>query len=67
MTEAIQITVSSEMENRMDDNNSTAERQAREPEFNARPWVETVMRGRRNSKKKAGHHGMDPPVRVVSG
>jgi hypothetical protein len=31
MTDAMQMTVSSEIENRMDDNTSTAKRTAREP------------------------------------
>ena len=66
MMDAMQITVSSEIAKRMDDSNSTAERHAREPVCSTRPWVETVMRSSESSKKKAGHHVMDPPVRVVS-
>jgi hypothetical protein len=40
------------MEKRMDESNSTAERHAREPEFNVRPWVETVMRAVEIQKKR---------------
>jgi len=43
MTDAIQITVNSEIENRMEDNNSTLARQAREPDFSSIPWVDTVI------------------------
>jgi hypothetical protein len=39
----MQITVSSEMENRMDDSSSTAARQLREPQLTFIPSVETVM------------------------
>jgi hypothetical protein len=44
MTEAIQITVSSEIEKRMDESNSTAARKEREPQLSRMPLVETVMR-----------------------
>jgi hypothetical protein len=44
MTEAMQMTVSSEMENRMDDSSSTHARTPREPRLSFMPWVETVMR-----------------------
>ena len=43
MTDAIQITVNSEIENRMEDSNSTLARQAREPDFSSSPWVDTVI------------------------
>ena len=40
MTDAMQITVSSEMENRIDDSNSTAERTAADPRRIVTPSVE---------------------------
>jgi hypothetical protein len=43
MTEAMQMTVSSEIENRMDESSSTTLRQVREPVSSSMPWVETVM------------------------
>ena len=43
MTDATQITVNNEIENRMEDSNSTLTRQAREPDFSSSPWVDTVM------------------------
>jgi hypothetical protein len=43
MIEAMQITVSNEIENRIEDSNSTAVRQACEPFFNRKPCVETVI------------------------
>jgi hypothetical protein len=43
MTDAMQITVSSEIENRIDDSNSTAERKVCDPVLTRRPWVETVV------------------------
>jgi hypothetical protein len=43
MTEAMQIRVSSEIENRIDDNNSTVARRAGEPDLILRPCVESVM------------------------
>ncbi|MCY1372413.1 hypothetical protein D9M69_596170 [compost metagenome] len=43
ITDAMQMTVSSEMENRIDDNNSTVSLTMREPVRMCRPWVETVM------------------------
>ena len=48
----LQINVSSEMENRIEDSNSTAARIVREPVFNSRPWVETVMDGYAGNQKK---------------
>jgi hypothetical protein len=41
----MQITVSSEIENRMDDSSSTDARRLREPQLTFIPWVETVMLG----------------------
>jgi hypothetical protein len=52
ITDAMQITVSSDMENRIEDSNSTAARIVREPVFNSRPWVETVMDGGAGNQKK---------------
>ncbi|UUZ78674.1 hypothetical protein LP414_09960 [Polaromonas sp. P1(28)-13] len=43
MTEAMQMTVSSEMENRMDDSNSTEARSVRGPQLTFMPSVETVI------------------------
>jgi hypothetical protein len=43
MTDAIQMSVSREIENRIDDNSSTTLRQTREPESSSMPCVETVM------------------------
>ena len=43
MMEAIQIMVSNEIENRMEDINSTAARHVCEPCFSRSPWVETDM------------------------
>ncbi len=43
MTDAMQMMVSSEIENRMEDSNSTLARQAREPDFSSSPWVDTVI------------------------
>lgn len=43
MMEAMQITVSKEIENRMDDSNSIAMRHACEPFFNLKPCVDTVI------------------------
>ena len=43
ITEAMQITVSSEIEKRMDDSTSTAARSEREPTERSSPWVEVVM------------------------
>ena len=39
----MQMSVSKEMENRMDENNSTPARKARELLWISKPWVETVM------------------------
>jgi phosphoglycerate dehydrogenase-like enzyme len=39
------MTVSSEIENRMDDSSSTDARKLREPQLTFIPWVETVMLG----------------------
>jgi hypothetical protein len=61
MTDAMQITVSSDMENRMDDSNSTAARTAREPERTSRPCVETVMRGKVKLQQKGRVLQQDPP------
>jgi hypothetical protein len=43
MTDAMQMTVSSEIENRIDDKSSTTMRHKREPDSSSMPWVETVM------------------------
>jgi hypothetical protein len=43
MTEAMQMTVRSEIENRIDDSNSMVLRHVREPLPSSMPWVETVM------------------------
>lgn len=43
MTEAIQITVSNEMANRIEDNNSTLACKVREPRLTFMPSVETVI------------------------
>ena len=56
----MQIKVSSAIAKRMDDNNSIAARHARGPEFNAKPWVVTVI-ATETAKKKAGHL-MDGPA-----
>ena len=40
----MQITVSNEIENRIDDSNSTDARSVREPQLTVMPSVETVMR-----------------------
>ena len=50
ITEAMQMTVSSAMAKRIDDSNSTAERQASEPRRGSMPWVlwvSVVMRDER--------------------
>ena len=44
MTDAIQISVSKEIEKRMDDSNSTDALNVREPRLTVMPWVEPVMR-----------------------
>ena len=63
ITDAMQITVSNEMENRIDDSNSTDARSVREPQLSFMPWVETVMpwiwmvaagRAWRQPKRKGG-------------
>ncbi len=53
ITDAMQMTVSSEMENLIDDNNSTVSLTMREPVRMCKPWVETVMEkwGERFNKK----------------
>lgn len=72
MTDAMQITVSSEIENRMEDSNSTDARRVREPQLTFMPSVETVIRGIqtcglwcgveiRPSKKKADFLQKEPP------
>jgi hypothetical protein len=43
ITEAMQIKVSNEIENRMEDNNSTVDRRAGDPDLMLRPCVESVM------------------------
>src|SRR4051794_3962322 len=53
----MQMTVSNEIENRIDDSSSTAERRRCEGVARCRPWVETVM-GRFN--KKGGDPGTQP-------
>jgi hypothetical protein len=47
MTDAMQITVSSEIANRMEDSNSTNALATREPMLTCMPWVETVMNAKR--------------------
>ena len=56
MTDAIQITVNSEIENRMEDNNSTLARQAREPDFSSSPWVDTVIATHGVQKKRQARY-----------
>jgi hypothetical protein len=43
MTDAMQITVNREIENRMDESNSTAARMKRERVWSSMPWVERVV------------------------
>ena len=43
MTDAMQMLVSSEMAQRIDDSSSTDARRVREPQESLMPWVETVM------------------------
>ncbi|EWS65156.1 hypothetical protein Y695_01597 [Hydrogenophaga sp. T4] len=43
MTDAMQITVSSEIANRMDDNSSTSWLAKRDPVRICKPWVDTVI------------------------
>ena len=43
MIEAIQMTVNNEIENRMEDSNSTPDRHAWEPFFSRKPCVDTVI------------------------
>ena len=43
MTDAMQITDKSEIEKRIDDNNSTAARMKRERVWSSMPWVESVI------------------------
>src|SRR5437868_13027151 len=61
----MQITVSSEIENRIDDSISTSARSGREPVLISRPWVEMDMRGEKRAKLKRSkgraHHRMEPP------
>jgi hypothetical protein len=45
MTDAMQMTVRSEIANRIDESNSTTSRHAREPWLTSRPAVEVVTRG----------------------
>jgi hypothetical protein len=52
MTDAIQITVSSDIENRIDDNSSTDARHILDPLVTSIPSVETVMREKMRSRKK---------------
>ena len=63
MTEAMQITVSSEMANRMDDSSSTPARRAREPDWTRTPWVVSDMeiKGQEAKKKGGAIVWMDPP------
>ena len=64
MTEAMHITVSSDMEKRMDDKSSTTDRSAREPVLSSRPCVESVIAKMIESKtKKASHQRMRPPTK----
>src|SRR5258706_10838870 len=64
----MQMTVSSEIENRIDDSNSTAERKLCDSVLRRRPWVETDMLvGWVGEQKKAGPPRRRPPFfRVVS-
>jgi hypothetical protein len=48
----MQMTVNSDIENRIDDSNSTEARQARVPDFSSIPCEETVMTQMPISKKK---------------
>jgi hypothetical protein len=50
----MQITVNSEIANRIEDSSSTSALSTREPMFSSRPWVETVMgtQQRKNAPKK---------------
>ncbi|MNY81124.1 hypothetical protein D3C86_2225260 [compost metagenome] len=57
ITEAMQITVNSEMANRIEDSSSIAARHAWEPDLTRRPWVLSDMEEERSSgarKKKGG-------------
>jgi hypothetical protein len=53
----MQMTVSSEIEKRIDDSNSTAERKACDPVLTRRPWVETDMWVGSCDKKRRALHG----------
>jgi hypothetical protein len=57
------ITVNNEMENRIDDSNSTDARHARVPDLSSMPCEETVMTQVADIKKKAGHP-YDEPARL---
>jgi hypothetical protein len=50
MMEAMQITVSSAIANRIEDNNSTAERNSWDEVLTRKPWVETDMDRGKQSK-----------------
>ena len=69
MTEAMQITDSSEMEKRIDDSNSTARRKVREATFSSIDWdsslINTVWRV--SETTRAGHFAMTRPVRDSRG
>ena len=62
MIDAMQITVSNDIENRIEDSSSTEARHTFEPLVNSMPSEETVMKkGVIDSKKKAVHLPMAPP------
>ena len=54
MIDAIQMMVSSEIANRIDDSSSTAERSICEEDLTRRPWVETDMETVKGRKKQKG-------------
>lgn len=58
------MTVSKEIENRIEDSNSTAARIKREPDWSSRPWVETVMAadGQLTQKNRADHLKVELPL-----
>jgi len=66
ITEAMQMTVNSEIENRMDESNSTDARHVREPQLTVMPSVETVILqavevNEISEITKAGFQQKDPP------
>jgi hypothetical protein len=64
MTEAMQISVSKETENRIDDSNSTPARHGREPDLSAKPCVETVIKKLSLSQKKRADHFQNGPAPI---